>query len=176
MRGLVDSLARQTSGSYRPLSHRTDRLDGLDCGSTALRQAETGCLPACRGRHYCASPYVCRLVGARARMPDILTGGPSLLYAKRILPTLCDLEHGLSCTWVYSELAMTRRACRSICSIMYTNHSFPVKELPHPSKDARSPGVARIRIMCATHAQPTHAPPHDWSIVAAAAASQHLTT
>jgi hypothetical protein len=55
-------------------------------GST--RRAETGCLPACRGRHYCASPYVCRLV---VLVPDVLTGGPPLasllLYVKRRLLT-----------------------------------------------------------------------------------------
>ncbi|KAM0713102.1 hypothetical protein Q7P35_000554 [Cladosporium inversicolor] len=80
-------------------------------------------------------PHMSSTRSARARLPDILTGGPSLLDAKRILPTCAISSMSIMHLGILPLWQRLGRACRSVCPIMYTNHSFPVKELPHPSKD-----------------------------------------
>ena len=70
----------------------TDRLDRLD-GLALWIRAETGCLHCLPRTTLLCLPICRRLVGARAQLlPDILTGGPSLLDAKRILSTCAILS------------------------------------------------------------------------------------
>ena len=161
---MIEGNATRRLARSRPLSHRTDGLDRLDHRGVDPPPPSGGDrLPACLPRTTLLCLPMCRRLVVL--VPDILTGGPRYCCPlSEYLSVVCDREHTLhACPLTVSQrLDMHAGPSARSC----TQRLLSGEGAASSAKDQDHQECQDQDHMCATHAQSTHAPPHDWRAVA----------